>query len=114
MPNATEVLVHLYDAFNRRDIDAALAAMHKDVVWANGLDGGYVTGHAGVRSYWTQQWATIDSHAEPTGFSVGADGTIEVEVHLTGRDLDGNLLFDRMGRHAFSIADGRVIRFDIR
>jgi ketosteroid isomerase-like protein len=102
------------EAFNGRDIDAALAAIHEDVVWGNGLDGAHVIGHAGVRSYWTRQWAAIDSHAEPTGFSVSADGTIEVEVYLTGGDLDGNLLFDRLGRHTFSMVDGRVIRFDIR
>jgi hypothetical protein len=29
----------------------------------------------------------IDSHAEPVGFSIGADGTTDVEVHLTARDL---------------------------
>ncbi|MGH6943089.1 MAG: hypothetical protein ACREH6_02560 [Geminicoccaceae bacterium] len=56
----------------------------------------------------------IGSHAEPTGFSVGADGTIDVEVHLTARDLKGDLLFDKMGGHIFRIEDGLIRRFDIR
>ena len=36
----------------------------------------------------------VDSHAEPTGFSIGEDETAYVEVHLTARDLNGNVLFD--------------------
>jgi hypothetical protein len=72
MPSDTELLEHLYDRFNARDMEAALATMHRDVVWANGLEGGHVFGQDGVRDYWTRQWAMIDSHAEPVGFSIGA------------------------------------------
>lgn len=85
-----------------------------DVVWANGLEGGYVYGHDGVHDYWTRQWATINSHAEPIGFSTGADGTTHVEVHLTARDLKGNLLFDEIGSHVFRIENSLIRRFDIR
>jgi hypothetical protein len=102
MPSDSELLEHLYDRFNARDMEAVLATMHPDVVWANGLEGGHVYGRDGVRDYWTRQWAMIDSHAEPVGFSSGADGTTDVEVHLTARDLKGNLLFDKMGRPYFS------------
>ena len=114
MPSDTELLAYLYDRFNARDMEALLAHMHRDVVWANGFEGGYVYGHDGVLDYWTRQWATIDSRAEPVGFSIGADGTTEVEVHLTARDLKGDLLFDKMGRHIFRIENGLIRRFDIR
>lgn len=110
----TDLLQHLYDRFNARDMEAVLAHLHRDVVWANGLEGGHVYGHDGVRDYWTRQWATIDSRAEPTGFASGADGTVEVDVHLTARDLTGNLVFDKTGRHIFRIEDGLIMRFDIR
>jgi ketosteroid isomerase-like protein len=114
MPANIELLERLYDCFNARDMEAVLATMHPDVVWANGLEGGHVHGHDGVRDYWARQWATIDSHAEPISFSVGADGTTDVEVHLTARNLKGNLLFDKMGGHSFRIEDGLIRRFDIR
>jgi ketosteroid isomerase-like protein len=42
MPTDTELLKHLYDRFNARDMEAVLATMHRDVVWANGWEGGYV------------------------------------------------------------------------
>jgi ketosteroid isomerase-like protein len=114
MPGDIELLKDLYDRFNARDLEAALESMHPNVVWANGLDGGYVYGRDGVRDYWTRQWATIESHVEPASFSAEADGTIEVEVHLTARDLKGTLQFDKKGVHIFRIEGGLIRRFDIR
>jgi ketosteroid isomerase-like protein len=114
MASDTELLERVYDLFNARDMEAVLATMHPDVVWANGLEGGHVHGRDGVRDYWTRQWATIDSHVKPVGFSIEADGTIAVDVHLTARDLEGNVVFDKMGVHVFRIEDGLITRFDIR
>ena len=73
------------------------------------------TGTTVSRDYWTRQWAMMDSRAEPTGFSIGEDGTVYVEVHLTARDLHGNALFDEKGKLMFSkIEDGKIRRFYIR
>lgn len=113
MSGETMLLKRLYERFNNRDIDAALATMHPSIVWANGLEGGYVHGHAGVRGYWTRQWATVDSRAEPIEFSMGENGQIRVDVHLTARTLSGDLLFDRRAVHVFEIEDGLIQRFDI-
>jgi ketosteroid isomerase-like protein len=114
MPNDdTDLLKCLYARFNARDMEAVLAMMHGDVVWANGMDGGHVHGRDGVRDYWTRQWAVIDPHVEPTAFSMPAEGGIEVDVHQTVRDLEGNLLADKMVRHIFRIEDGLIRRFDI-
>jgi SnoaL-like domain len=44
----------VYAAFNARDIETVLAALHPDVDWANGMDGGGVLGRADVRAYWTR------------------------------------------------------------
>ena len=114
MPSADiELLGRLYERFNARDMTAVLATMHRDVLWANGMEGGYVRGHDGVREYWTRQWAMIDPHVEPVSFAALADGGTEVEVHQTVRDLNGNILSDKTLRHIFHIEDGLVRRFDI-
>ena len=42
MPSDAELLKHLYDRFNARDMEAVLATMHEDVVWANGMERGHV------------------------------------------------------------------------
>ena len=56
----------------------------------------------------------MDSRAEPIGFSIGEDGTANVEVHVTARDLNGNVLFAEKAGHVFQIEDGLIRRFDIR
>ena len=55
MSAEVELLKHIYHRFNARNIEMVLAAMHEDVVWANGMDGGHVSGRDGVRNYWTRQ-----------------------------------------------------------
>src|SRR5258708_2705885 len=90
-----ELLLRVYDRFNARDIDAILAVLHRDIIWANGMEGGHVHGLDGVRNYWTRQWAMIDPHVEPLSFSTGPDGATVIEVHQIVRDLAGKLLTDK-------------------
>jgi hypothetical protein len=114
MPTAdTDLLKHLYARFNARDIEEALTMMHRDVLWANGMEGGHVHGHDGVREYWTRQWAMIDPHVEPVSFATLADGAIEIEVQQIVRDVKGSVLSDKTVRHIFRIEDGLIRRFDI-
>jgi ketosteroid isomerase-like protein len=114
MSGEVELLKHIYERFNARDMETVLAAMHEDVVWANGMEGGHVHGRDGVRSYWTRQWAMVDPHVDPVGFSVGPDWEIIVEVHQVVHDLEGGLLADQMVGHIFRVENGRIKRFDIR
>jgi len=114
MAHKLDLLKRVYDRFNARDMEAVLAAMHEDVVWANGMEGGHVHGREGVRGYWTRQWAMINPRVEPVGFSTTHDGEIVVEVHQIVRDLEGNLLADQMVGHVFRLENGLIKRFDIR
>ena len=109
-----ELLVFVYDAFNRRDIDPILAVMYPQVEWPNGMEGGWVHGREGVRAYWTRQWGTIDPHVEPVRFEADDQGRIVTEVHQVVRDLSGNILLDRPVRHVYLIEDGLIRRMDIR
>jgi ketosteroid isomerase-like protein len=103
-----------YAAFNARDIDAALAAMHPDVEWPNGMEGGYVHGHEEVRRYWTRQWALIDPHVEPLRFTCDDTGRVVIDVKQVVRDLAGAVLIDTVVRHAYLIEDGLVRSMEIR
>jgi SnoaL-like domain len=67
-PPKQELLKAAYAAFNCRDLETALALLHPEVEWANGLEGGTVHGPEAVRAYWTRQWGLIDPQAEPLGF----------------------------------------------
>jgi hypothetical protein len=88
--------------------------MHPSVLWANGMEGGHVHGHQGVRDYWSRQWAMIDPHVEPISFAAGSDDEITVEVYQIVRDLEGKVLSDKAVGHIFQIEDGLIRRFDIR
>jgi hypothetical protein len=108
------VLREAYRAFNARDMDAALATMRPDVDWPNGMEGGTVHGHAGVREYWTRQWGMIDPHVDPVQFETDDTGRIVVGVHQVVRDLAGELLLDRMVEHIYSLDGGLICRMEIR
>ena len=114
MQEEIELLNYVYKRFNARDMEAVLAALHEDVMWANGMEGGHVQGRDAVRSYWTRQWAMVDPHVEPVRFSAGPDGEVVVEVHQVVHDLTGVLLLDHMVGHIFRIDEGAIRRFDIR
>ena len=51
MSDEVDLLKHAYDRFNARDMETVVAAMHEDVIWANGMEGGHVRGRDEVRSY---------------------------------------------------------------
>jgi ketosteroid isomerase-like protein len=113
-PPKQELLKAAYAAFNRRDLDTALAVMHSEVEWANGLEGGTVRGPEALRAYWTRQWGLIDPHVEPLGFeAAGADGVV-VKVHQVVRDLQGAVLADRVVCHVYAFEDDLVRRMEIR
>jgi hypothetical protein len=108
-----EVLIAAYREFNARHIDAVLALMHPTVVWPNGMEGGYVHGHEGVRAYWIRQWGIIDPHVEPLNIEMDANGRMVVEVHQVVRDLSGNLLLDNIVYHAYTLRTGLIERMEI-
>jgi len=112
--SAAKLLLRAYAAFNARNIDGALATMRTDVVWPNGMEGGTVHGHDGVRAYWARQWGMVDPHVELVSFTEDESGRIAVSVHQVVRDLAGNLLLDRMVQHVYTLKDGLIQSMDIR
>ena len=110
---AFNLLGGVYAAFNARDVDRVLAAMHPDVDWPNGMDGGYVHGRDAVRDYWTRQWRLIDPHVEPRRFALEDDGRITVHVHQVVRDLAGRVVTDQMVRHVYRVESGAIRHMEI-
>ena len=108
-----ELIRKAYTAFNARDIDAALSTMHAEVQWPKAFEGGYVSGHDGIRDYWTRQWTEIDPNVVPVGIRERADGTLEVTVHQLVKDLEGNVAFDGTVKHIYTLQDGLLRRMAI-
>jgi hypothetical protein len=109
-----DLLIKVYKAFNRRDVEPILAVMHPEVKWPNGMEGGWVYGHEGVRAYWARQWGLVDPHVEPIAFKADETGRIVVDVNQVVRDLTDAVLLDRTVQHAYLITDGVIRSMEIR
>jgi len=107
------LLLKVYRAFNAREIEKVISHMHVDVVWPNGMEGGWVHGQDGVRAYWTRQFRTFDPHVEPLRFTPQI-GRIAVDVHQVVRDLKGAVVVDQMVQHVYTIDEGLIRRMEIR
>jgi hypothetical protein len=103
----------MYAAFNDRDIDAVLAAMHPDVDWPNGMEGGHVHGHDGIRAYWTRQWSLINPKVYPVQVSEDELGHTVVDVHQVVRNLAGVVVVDQMVRHVYVMEMGLIKSMEI-
>jgi hypothetical protein len=84
------------------------------VEWPNAMEGGYVYGHDGVRTYWTRQWDLINPVVEPQAFSTEPDGRILVEVHQRVLDKEGKTLLDGPVQHIYTVRDNLVRHMEIR
>ncbi len=113
METSEQILRRVYRAFNARDIDQVLTVMHPEVNWPNGMEGGRVLGRSGVREYWTRQWKVVNPHVDPIAFSSDAAGRTIVDVHQVVRDMDGNVLLDRMVKHSYVIENGLIRSMEI-
>lgn len=114
MPSTNEErLRQLYDAFNARDIDAVSAALHPDVDWPNGWEGGRLAGADAVRDYWRRQFDQIIPSVEPRRIELDARGRLVVDVHQVVLSVSGELLSSGPVRHVYRFRDDLVERMDI-
>jgi len=108
------ILRQTYQYFNNRDIEAALAMMHPEVDWPNGMEGGIEHGHEAIRNYWTRQWKILDPHVQPIGFNQEGDGKLKLTVHQVVHDIDGNLLVDQIIHHIYTFEEGLIKAMEIQ
>jgi ketosteroid isomerase-like protein len=114
MFEAERTLRRAYQAFNARDIEAALELMHPEVDWPNAWEGGRLVGHDAVSDYWKRQFAVISSVIRPLHFAQQPDGDLIVEVAQEVRDAQtGELLSATDVRHHFRFRDDLIARMDV-
>jgi len=114
MSSETELLLKMYAAFNRREIETVLSQLDPDVDWPNGMEGGRENGRAAVQAYWTRQFALVQSTVEPVDFKTEEDGRIRVDVHQVVHDNSGKLLSDQMVQHVYTFRNGLISHMEIR
>jgi hypothetical protein len=114
MANTQTLIARAYAAFNRRDIDGALALMSERVSWPKASEGGRVVGKEEIRAYWTRQWDEFDPHVEPLEVIDDARGKTEVRVHQLVKSLQGEVLSDSEVWHVYTISNGLIDRMDLK
>ena len=111
--NTQMLIAEAYSAFNRRDIDGALALMSENVSWPKASEGGRVVGKEEIRAYWTRQWGEFDPHVEPLAINHGDGGKIRVTVHQLVKSLQGDVLSDSEVLHVFTMSNGLIAAMDL-
>ena len=112
--NTKTLMAQAYSAFNRRDIDGALALMREDISWPKASEGGRAVGKEEIRDYWTRQWKEFDPHVEPIEIIDRDGGKVEVRVHQLVKSLGGDVLSDSEVWHVHTIVDGLIERMDLK
>ncbi len=114
MLNTQMLIAQAYSAFNRRDIDSALALMSENVSWPKASEGGRVVGKEQIRSYWTRQWQEFDPYVEPLDAIEQKGGIANVKVHQIVKNLAGDILSDSEVWHVYTITNGLIQRMDLK
>lgn len=108
MADIKTLIAQAYSAFNKRDIDGALALMTEDVNWPKASEGGKVVGKEEIRAYWTRQWSEFDPYVEPLDISEEDGGKIRVRVRQLVKNLQGDVLSDTEVVHVFTLNGGLI------
>ena len=113
MADTKTIIQQAYSAFNKRDIDGALALMTEDVSWPKASEGGKIVGKEEIRAYWTRQWAEFDPHVEPLAITEEDGGRTRVRVHQLVKSLEGDVLSDSEVFHVFTLKSGLIAAMDL-
>jgi hypothetical protein len=112
MATNPELIEHLYESFNRRDIDHALSLMSETVRWPKASEGGSIIGKEEIRAYWTRQWLDFDPIVAPLE-TTAAEGKLSVRVHQVVRSKAGDLLSDTEVLHVYTVVDDQVQQMEL-
>src|SRR6267154_5502470 len=112
MENRKKYFLNIYENFNKRNIDFVISYMTSEVKWANGMEGGFVYGHKGVREYWTRQFKLVSSTVTPLDVKEN-NGKFIIKVHQVVHDRDGKLPADDTVTHIFTLDGNKIAQFDI-
>jgi ketosteroid isomerase-like protein len=108
MKDIKAIIEQAYSAFNKRDIDGALALMTQDVSWSKASEGGKVVGKEGIRAYWTRQWGEFDPHVELLEMTEEDGDKTRVRVRQLVKSLEGSILSDSEVLHVFTMNSGLI------
>jgi ketosteroid isomerase-like protein len=107
------ILEALYEAYNRRDVPALLAALDPEVEWMDLLNGTPLKGRDMVGAYWIEQFEIMRIEVTPIAFEDLPDGRVVVTAAQTMKRADGQLWGNDRVTHLITFGpDGLIRRMD--
>ena len=113
MADTTTLIRQACSAFNKRDIDGALALMTQDASWPKASAGGRIAGKEEIRAYWIRKWAEFDPHVEPLAMTGEDGGQTRVRVRQLVKSLEGDILSDGEVLHVFIVRSGLIAAMEL-
>ena len=107
------IIERAYSAFNKRDIEGALALMTEGVNWPKASESGRVVGREEIRAYWIRQWREFDPTVEPLSITEEDGGRFRVRVHQVVESLRGEVLSDNEVLHIFTMKNGLIAAMEL-
>ena len=112
-----DLVASLYEAFDRRDFDAANALLAPDVVWtapnADWPAAGRYHGHDGVREFWKRMGVAFIEHVVEREPFVEEGDTVVVRAHVRGRRRRKEITMEGDVADVWTVRDGRVVAAEI-
>lgn len=112
-PETRKLVERLYDANQRRDLEAFRALVHPQLVWPDMTRGGVLTSPEAVRDYWAYNDAALKIEMTPIEVYALDDGRILVDVNQVVWNRSGQLWSDLRVRHCYTLREGRFWRMDM-
>jgi len=109
-----EVMRAVYDAFNRRDLDALWSLVDPecevDLTNSMGFDRSKYTGREGVLKFFESYWDSFESITIEVEECIEGRDAVVVVIRARGRGFGSGVEVDARGPHAWSFSKGRVVR----
>jgi ketosteroid isomerase-like protein len=105
-----------YEAFNRGDLESALADLDPEIVWHTylvpGPGGGTYHGHAGVLELWDDARNVFGDFRNEPERLISAGDKIVAFVRVCGRGKESGIEVEAKIAHVHTVRDGRVIHIE--
>lgn len=99
-----------YDAFNRRDFDAALAVADDSLTWRPffSVETEMLTGKQAIRAAWESQTEALDVHIDVHDVIALDDTRVLALGTWTGRGSESGARVEQRNAQLFTVVDGRL------
>jgi ketosteroid isomerase-like protein len=100
----------VFDAFNRRDFDAALALGHDSITWRTlfSVETDVLTGKQEIRAAWERQIEALDVHIDVVELTPLDETRVLGVGKWRGRGTESGVSVEQTAVQVFTIEDGRL------